>query len=221
MDFSKDGKGGGRNLTGIGFVVVLHLLVGYAVVSGLGKRMITKMAEPVETKIIEEVKPPPPKDLPPPPPPPKTVAPPPPFIPPPEIQVNSPPPPSPISNATTVAPPNRDLTPPAPPQPTAPPAPARTGPSSVPATINVKDCPVPEYPRQSQRNEEQGTVTIRFLVGANGVVKSSEILKSSGFRELDKAAQRSIGSCNKFKPGIENGQPVESYATVAYEWRLE
>jgi protein TonB len=219
MDFSKDGKGGGRNLTGIGFVIVLHLLVGYAVVSGLGKRMITKMAEPVETKIIEEVKPPPPKDLPPPPPPPKTVAPPPPFIPPPEIQVNSPPPPSPIATSTSVAPESRELARPTPPTQPGPPAPPQT--SNVAATINVKDCPTPEYPRQSQRNEETGTVVIRFLVGANGAVKSSEIQKSSGFRELDKAAQRSIGSCNKFKPGIVNGAPVESYAVVAYEWKLE
>ncbi|HEY5801963.1 MAG TPA: TonB family protein [Burkholderiaceae bacterium] len=220
MDFSKDGKGAGRNMTGIIFVVGFHLLVGYAVVSGLGTRLVAKLAPPVETKIIEEVKPPPPKDLPPPPPPPKTLAPPPPFIPPPEIQVAQPQVQSPISQSTSTAPPVRDIRPVQAPQ--APVAEAKpAGPSSVAATINVKDCPVPEYPRQSQRNEETGTVILRFLVGADGRVKDSQIEKSSGFRELDKAARLSIGSCNKFKPGIENGKPVESYARVAYEWKLD
>ena len=69
MNFSNE-KAGKKNLTGITIVVLLHILVAYGVVSGLGKRMVAKMTEPVETKIIEEVKQPPPPDLPPPPPPP-------------------------------------------------------------------------------------------------------------------------------------------------------
>ena len=61
MDFSSDGKTG-KNSTGIIIVVLLHILVAYGIVTGLGKRMVTKMAEAVETKIIEEKAPPPPKE---------------------------------------------------------------------------------------------------------------------------------------------------------------
>ncbi|MFZ3285302.1 MAG: ABC transporter substrate-binding protein, partial [Telluria sp.] len=79
MNFSHE-KNPGKNFTGIAAVVVIHGLVAWGIVSGLGTRMVTKMAEAVETKIIEEVKPPPPKEVPPPPPPPEMKAPPPPFI---------------------------------------------------------------------------------------------------------------------------------------------
>jgi type IV secretory pathway VirB10-like protein len=91
MNFSHE-KNPGKNVTGIAIVIVLHLIVAYGIVTGLGKRMVTKMAEAVETKIIEDVKPPPPPETPPPPPPPEMKAPPPPFIPPVEVQVQTPPP---------------------------------------------------------------------------------------------------------------------------------
>ena len=57
MDFSHE-KQPGKNWTGIAIVIILHAIVAYGIITGLGKRMVTKMAEAVETKIIEEVKPP-------------------------------------------------------------------------------------------------------------------------------------------------------------------
>ena len=57
MDFSHE-KQPGKNFTGIAIVIILHVIVAYGIITGLGKRMVTKMAEAVETKIIEEVKPP-------------------------------------------------------------------------------------------------------------------------------------------------------------------
>jgi protein TonB len=88
MNFTHNEKDTGKNYTGITIVILLHILIGYGIVTGLGKRLVAKMIEPVETKIIEEVAPPPPKELPPPPPPPEMKAPPPPFIPP--VEVNDP-----------------------------------------------------------------------------------------------------------------------------------
>ncbi|UUZ52945.1 hypothetical protein LP419_28205 [Massilia sp. H-1] len=109
MNFSHE-KQTGKNFTGIAAVILIHALVIWGLVSGLGTRMVTKMAEAVETKIIEEVKPPPPKEVPPPPPPPEMKAPPPPFIPPVEVNVQQPPPPvSPIQNMTTQAPASKEL----------------------------------------------------------------------------------------------------------------
>jgi protein TonB len=61
MNFSHE-KNPGKNVTGIAIVIVLHLIVAWGIVTGLGKRMVSKMAEAVETKIIEDVKPPPPPE---------------------------------------------------------------------------------------------------------------------------------------------------------------
>lgn len=224
MDFSHNEESSTKRLTGIAVVIAFHALVGFLVVSGMGKRLVEKIKNPVETKIIEEVKPPPPQDLPPPPPPPEIKTPPPPFIPPPEVvvqqqvQQNNP-----VSNATNVAPPAPTAV-----RPQASPAPAPVAeapkpapPAKTAAYLNVKECPTPEYPKNSARNEEEGTVTISFLVGADGRVKEAKIEKSSGFRDLDKAAVSQLSSCTKFRAGTENGKPVEAWARVAYEWKIE
>ncbi|TFW13243.1 energy transducer TonB [Massilia arenosa] len=218
MNFSHDKKAG-RNWTGIAIVVVLHIIVGYGIIQGLGKRMIAKINEAVETKIIEDVKPPPPKEIPPPPPPPEMKAPPPPFIPPVEVNVQQPPPQNnPIAVATTAKPANTDIRP-APPAPPAPPA-AKPVVSNVPAVVDFNTCAKPEYPKNSQRNEETGTVVLQFLISQDGAVKESKIQKSSGFRDLDRAAQTALGRC-RFKPGIVDGRPQESWTSVQYVWTLD
>lgn len=219
MNFTHNEKSTGKNFTGITIVVLLHLLVAYGIVTGLGKRLVSKMIEPVETKIIEEVKPPPPKELPPPPPPPEMKAPPPPFIPPVEVNVQQPPPPqNTIANATNVKPASNELqkTPPA--QPAAPPGPAKS--VHIPAVYDFNACAKPEWPKSSLRNEETGTVTLQFVVGIDGHVLESKVLKSSGFRDLDKAAAAGISKC-KFKPGMTDGKPEQSVTQVQYVWTLE
>jgi protein TonB len=217
MNFTHNEKNTGKNFTGITVVVLLHLLVAYGIVTGLGKRLISKMAEPVETKIIEEVKPPPPKELPPPPPPPEMKAPPPPFIPPVEVNVQQPPPPSPIASSTAVKPATNELikAPPAAAPSTAPAHSVRT-----PAVVDFGTCAKPEWPKSSLRNEETGTVTLSFLIGADGHVTDSKLVKSSGFRELDKAAVAGISKC-KFKPATVDGKPEPGWQQMQYVWTLE
>ena len=63
-----DPQDSSRRLTGLAFVVALHVLLVYALINGLAKKIIEVVQAPLETKIIEEVKKPPP-DKPPPPPP--------------------------------------------------------------------------------------------------------------------------------------------------------
>ena len=75
MDFTQN-RNPTKHLTGIVFVVILHLAVGYALVTGLARKVVEVIKQPIETKIIEEIKPPPPDT--PPPPPPKLATPPPP-----------------------------------------------------------------------------------------------------------------------------------------------
>jgi protein TonB len=131
-----------------------------------------------------------------------------------------------ISNTTNVAPKQADVRPQAqvaaaPPAPPAPPPAPPAPPAKTPAFISIKECGKPDYPKNAARNEEEGTVEIKFLIDGEGKVKNSEITRSSGSRELDKAAVAHLTSCNKFRAGTENGKAVESSTTVAYQWKLE
>src|SRR2546430_3302835 len=68
-------------------VGIFHVVLIYALIHGLARKIVEVVRAPLETKIIEEIKRPPPEQQPPPPPPPKLATPPPPFIPPPEVQI--------------------------------------------------------------------------------------------------------------------------------------
>jgi len=221
MNFSNE-KQPGKNFTGLIVVIIFHILVGWALVAGLGTRIVSTVTEAVETKLIEEVAPPPPPETPPPPPPPEMKAPPPPFIPPVEVQVQQPPPPqNVIAAATTTPPPTTSLAPPAPPAqpaPAAPPAPRGVSRSEAVADFNT--CARPEYPRSSQRNEETGTTTLQFLIGVDGRVLEAKLAKSSGFRDLDRAAQSALSKC-RFKPAMIDGKPEQAWTAVQYVWTLE
>ncbi|MES2316190.1 MAG: TonB family protein [Pseudomonadota bacterium] len=217
MNFSHE-KNPGKNFTGIAVVILIHALVAWGIVSGLGTRMVTKIADAVETKIIEEVKPPPPKDVPPPPPPPEMKAPPPPFIPPVEVNVQQVAPAPVIQNASNVAPKTNVLEAPRP--AAAPPSPTVATGVRVAAVVDFNTCAKPEWPKASMRNEETGTVTLSFLINTDGKVADSKVVKSSGFRDLDKAAQAGIAKC-KFKPPMVDGKPEQAWHNMQYVWTLD
>ncbi|NRR30435.1 energy transducer TonB [Oxalobacteraceae bacterium] len=89
----------------------------------------------------------------------------------------------------------------------------------VPATFDSRNCKA-EYPKASLMNEEQGTVSMMFLVKADGTVADSKVEKTSGFKNLDKAAIKAISAC-KFKPGSKDGSPAETWTKVDYAWKLD
>ena len=222
MDFSQVDKNPGKKLGGLAFVIGLHVFIVYALISGLARDVVEVIKAPLETKIIEEVKPPPPPDLPPPPPPPKMTAPPPPFVPPPEISVQQPQVQAPtITAVSREAPPNPVMPPIQAPAPVvvAPPAPPAP-PARVAAVVDSSACSKPEYPPKSLRNEETGTVTLQFLIGLDGRVVESKVDKSSGYRDLDIAARNALSLC-KFKPGTVDGKPEQSWTKMQYVWKLE
>lgn len=88
----------------------------------------------------------------------------------------------------------------------------------VPASLNDKNCKA-EYPKASLMNEEQGDVTMAFLVGTDGSVVESKVEKSSGFKNLDKAALKALSAC-KFKPGTKDGAVAQTWTKVDYSWKL-
>jgi bla regulator protein BlaR1 len=89
----------------------------------------------------------------------------------------------------------------------------------TPAVADFSSCAKPEWPKQSLRNENTGTVTLSFLINKDGQVEDSKVMKSSGFRPLDMAAREGIARCH-FKPGTENGKPVQSWMNMQYVWTL-
>ncbi|HEV7814998.1 MAG TPA: energy transducer TonB [Janthinobacterium sp.] len=91
--------------------------------------------------------------------------------------------------------------------------------AEVPASFDPKNCKA-DYPKASLMNEEQGTVSMSFLVNADGSVADSKVEKSSGFKNLDKAAIKSLSAC-KFKPGTKDGSPAQTWTKVDYAWKLD
>jgi protein TonB len=87
---------------------------------------------------------------------------------------------------------------------------------SAEATVDFSTCPKPEYPRASLVNEEQGTVTLGFLVAPDGSVTESKIEKSSGFKSLDKTAQKALSAC-KFKTKVKE----PTWIKQDYAWKIE
>ena len=67
MDYARQQRDPGRHAIGIAFVVIVHALVIYALMTGLARHAIEVIKKPLNATIIEELKLPPP----PPPPPPK------------------------------------------------------------------------------------------------------------------------------------------------------
>ena len=90
--------------------------------------------------------------------------------------------------------------------------------AEVPASLDAKNCKA-DYPKASLMNEEQGEVKMSFLVGADGNVVESKLDKSSGFKNLDKAAIKALSGC-KFKPGTKDGAVAQTWARVDYSWKL-
>jgi protein TonB len=87
------------------------------------------------------------------------------------------------------------------------------------AVVDAQACVKPDYPKNALRNGDTGTVMLAFLIGTDGKVADSRIEKSSGFRDLDRAAQAGLSLC-KFKPGTVDGAPQQSWTKMQYVWSL-
>nr|WP_315253124.1 TonB family protein [uncultured Duganella sp.] len=88
------------------------------------------------------------------------------------------------------------------------------------AVVDAQACSKPDYPKNALRNGDTGTVMLAFLIGSDGKVADSRVEKSSGFRDLDRAAQAGLSLC-KFKPGTVDGVPQQSWTKMQYVWSLD
>lgn len=90
----------------------------------------------------------------------------------------------------------------------------------TPAVVDFASCSKPVWPRQSLREEQTGTVTLRFLIGADGSVQDSKIELTSGYPLLDSAALEGIERC-RFKAATVNGAPQAGWQRMQYVWTLD
>ncbi len=220
MSYAQPRENSNRRLIGFAGVVAFHAVMGYALVNGLARKIVEVVTQPLETKIIEEVKPPPQEKPPPPPPPPRLTAPPPPYIPPPEVQVQVPQT-APAITAVTSTKPTEPVA--APGQLFAPaPAPAavpRAAPVRTAPVVDARACEKPEYPPAALRAQETGIVLLAFLIDVDGSALESKVERSTGFKRLDEAARKALSLC-KFKPAATDGKPERAWAKIEYEWKI-
>ncbi|HUG26351.1 energy transducer TonB [Piscinibacter sp.] len=214
MNFSKQQADPRRHAIGFSFVVLLHVLVVYALVTGLAKKVVDVVRAPIETKVIEDlVKPPPPPETVVPPPP-KLEAPPPPFIPPPEVQIATPPPLQPTITATPTPPPEPVAIAPVAP-PLAEPAPAAPVSAAVVCSNFKAVMGDAGFPREASRlGLEKGDALIQFTLGSGGDIRDVRAVRASH----PVFARNSIRIVGGYKC---QGQGRDVLVQVPFGYRLE
>jgi len=207
----------GSRVVAIVIVALIHVALGYALVTGLAYSAIKKAVERVTTVDIEE--PPPPEEEPPPPPPDE-------IMPPPVVV-----PPAPISLSTSN--PLQDTTPePPPPQPPVP-LPPRPNPPP-PAAPSKARAATPDgqgrwaariqenYPARAIRDETQGTVGVRVTIGPNGRVTACSVTGPSGSSVLDEAACDGMTRYARYNPALDDaGNPTTGSANTRIVYQLD
>ncbi|MBX7541415.1 energy transducer TonB [Qipengyuania sp. GH29] len=211
----------GNRVVAIIIVAIIHIALGYLLVTGLAIDAVKKVVERVTTVDVEEPPPPEPEDEPPPPPEDIPDVVPPPVAPPPPINIAPAPPP--IRTQVTIpppAPPAITIPPPAPPP--APPAPPSRARGASPDGLNRWAARIQgDYPSSAIRREEAGTVTMRISIGANGRVEACSVTGSSGSSALDQAACRGMQRYARYNPALNAaGDPIPATTTQSIRYVL-
>ena len=225
-----------RTLVIVSSVVMFHLVALWALHTGLLRRM-AEVVVPVMMVSQSEPPPPPPVVKPA-----EPLKPPPPVTPkpPPQQPVMTPPPSPPPTTPAPVAPepapvvaapaaPAATATVPSPPPApaVATPAPALVAAPSAPVKVELPNSkadylhnPPPEYPPMSVRRGEQGQVLLKVLIGADGLPQKVELLNSSGFERLDKAALEAAMRW-RYVPGKRGGVAEAMWYQVPMVFNLK
>jgi len=206
-----------NKIISIVLVVIIHILLGYALVTGLAYTAVKKVASQLDMIDIDEEEPPEEIEEPPPPPPDQPIEPPPVVSPPPIVAPVAAPRPV-IRTVPTAPPPPRPVVaPPPPPPPPPPPQRANPEPRGNPGSwANAND-----YPSRALREEREGTTRFRLTVNADGRVSDCQITGSSGHADLDEAACKNLTRRARFRPALDaNGNPTTGSYSNAVRWQI-
>lgn len=203
----------GNRITALVIVALIHIFLGYALITGLAYSAVQQIVKKVTTVDIKKDEP---KKPPPPPPPPKNL-PPPPVAPPVKINVAITPPQ--IQTVTTPPPPAPVIVLPPPSAPPAPPPPRFSAKGASPRG-NPGDWVTPEdYPARALREERAGTTRFHMTVGTNGRPTDCQITSSSGSPDLDEATCTYAQRRAKFNPAMDgDGQPTTGSYSGSVRW---
>jgi len=75
-----------------------------------------------------------------------------------------------------------------------------------------------DYPEIARRAELQGTVVVNVLVGVDGYVKKTVVVRGV-HPLLDRAATRAAARC-RFEPATQRKMPVKAWVAIPYRFRL-
>ncbi len=117
--------------------------------------------------------------------------------------------------AATVAPP-----PPTEPRPAEPVAATQPAPVAPPRfNANYLNNPAPRYPAVSRRLREEGRVTLRVFVDAQGLPARIELRTSSGYERLDHIALETVRQW-KFVPARRGDEAISAWVLVPISFSL-
>ncbi len=191
-------------------IIGLHIFIAWALASGLARRAIELVAPPLQTAVIDEVKP---QDQPPPPPPPQMERPP-VEVPPPDVNIEVP-----VETQSTAI---RDVTNEpvvrAPPPPPAPKAVNRVGGGPGKGFPSTDDY----YPSASARLGEAGSVTVHVCVDSKGkLTEEPTVQETSGTPRLDEGALKlAKAGSGRYRPTTEDGTPINSCFPFRIKFQL-
>jgi len=214
-----DQQASGNKIVSLVIVALIHIVVIYALVTGLAYSAVKTVAEKlnvvdVEEEVIEPEEPPPP-------PPDQPITPPPVVTPPPIVR--TPPTTAPVITTTNTPPPvfipnPVAAPPPAPPAPPPPPSKASgASPRGNPGSWATPN----DYPARALREERAGTTRFRVTIGPDGRVTNCEITGSSGHADLDEATCKNVTRRARFKPALDAaGNAISDTYSNAVRWEI-
>ncbi len=209
---NRDGGVSWPRIAGFSFAIALHAAALLLLLAPLSPP--AQEVDKDDVVSVTFIEPPPPPPPPPPPEQPKPLTTPPKTLSPPRPSPVPPPPEDPPvvlseSRAVDVAAP--------PPSPPSPPASVPDIGSSVDASSRAMN--PPKYPPEEQRRGIQGTTVLIVSIDASGGVLDVEVERSSGNRNLDRAAITAAKRW-RFNPEVKNGQKVASRVRVPVEFKM-
>jgi protein TonB len=77
----------------------------------------------------------------------------------------------------------------------------------------------PKYPAQAHALGHEGEVVLRLHVSAKGLVERVEVITSTGYPELDRAAVVAVSSW-RGRPALENGRAVATTEKLRIQFRI-
>jgi protein TonB len=191
-----------ERIVGIGFVVLFHVFVIWAIVAGLAPQIVKLMPRDIIVRFVPTpVKP--------------------------ETPVNVKPDFPTLRDEPTVRPPVIDIArdtgptiklgppPDVQPQPVHPAVPD-TAVSGIAGTHTI-----PPYPLLAIRMNEEGRVLLHLTVAQDGNVASATVTQSSGFTDLDQSAVAWVLAHWKYKPAIRGGVAIASATDAVVVFSLK